>query len=246
MSLYYDHAGIQIYHGDCREILPNIEGACCAIFDPPYGVGIGYGESYDDSAESYWQWFPECLTLIRNFCSPVVFTHKVSSLGKLSGQDWTAVWNKPMSFGARVGNSPVLPHWEPILLYDIFGLGVSGDMVPDVISCNPERANSGSKNASLLGREKWQESGFAYHPTPKPEELFRKLIQGFGREKTVLDPFMGSGTTLVAAKNLGRKAIGIEIEEKYCEIAAKRLEQEVLNFERDVCVQSPIQEDLIK
>ena len=68
------------------------------------------------------------------------------------------------------------------------------------------------------------------HPTEKPIRLFLWCIELAERAATVLDPFMGSGTTLVAAKQLGRKAIGIEIEEKYCEIAVKRLAQEVLDL----------------
>ena len=67
------------------------------------------------------------------------------------------------------------------------------------------------------------------HPTPKPENLMLKVCQIFG-DGVILDPFMGSGTTLVAAKRLGRKAIGIELEEKYCEIAAKRLAQGALDL----------------
>ena len=67
------------------------------------------------------------------------------------------------------------------------------------------------------------------HPTPKPDALMRWLVtHGSGLNSLILDPFMGSGTTLRAAKDLGRRAIGIEIEEKYCEIAAKRMSQGVL------------------
>lgn len=71
---------------------------------------------------------------------------------------------------------------------------------------------------------------FTDHPTQKPIRLLRKILL-LTDEQVVLDPFMGSGTTLRAAKDLGRKAIGIEIEERYCEIAANRLRQEVLQFE---------------
>jgi site-specific DNA-methyltransferase (adenine-specific) len=67
------------------------------------------------------------------------------------------------------------------------------------------------------------------HPCPKPLKAWRRLLNNISQpEQTVLDPFMGSGTTLRTAKDLGRKAIGIEIEERYCEIAAKRLAQDVL------------------
>ena len=69
------------------------------------------------------------------------------------------------------------------------------------------------------------------HPSPKPLVFMKWLINRLSEKKQIiLDPFMGSGTTLVAAKELGRKAIGIEIEERYCEIAAKRLSQQVFDF----------------
>lgn len=66
------------------------------------------------------------------------------------------------------------------------------------------------------------------HPTEKPPQLMRWCIELAGDANTVLDAFMGAGATLIAAKSLGRRAIGIEIEERYCEIAAKRLSQGVL------------------
>lgn len=73
--------------------------------------------------------------------------------------------------------------------------------------------------------------GARLHPTEKPIELMRRIILDYGPAQRILDPFMGSGTTLRAAKDLERCAIGIEIEERYCEVAAKRLEQEVLPLE---------------
>ena len=76
------------------------------------------------------------------------------------------------------------------------------------------------------------DGGKRVHPTQKPLAVFRQIILWYSDEGcTVLDPFMGSGTTLRAAKDLGRKAIGIEIEERYCEIAAQRMSQSVLAFD---------------
>ena len=73
-------------------------------------------------------------------------------------------------------------------------------------------------------------AGPVQHPTQKPVGLMRWCVGRLGGDAKILDPFMGSGTTLRAAKDLGRQAIGIELDERYCEIAAKRLEQEVLDF----------------
>jgi hypothetical protein len=78
--------------------------------------------------------------------------------------------------------------------------------------------------------KKWCVGYDKYHPTQKPEALMVWCLEQFPDSYTILDPFMGSGTTLVAAKQLGRKAIGIEICEAYCEIAVKRLSQECLDL----------------
>ncbi len=77
----------------------------------------------------------------------------------------------------------------------------------------------------------WEREPCVYHPSQKPLQVISRLISTFTAEgDLVLDPFMGSGTTLVAARNLGRRAIGIEIEERYCEVAVLRLAQQVLDF----------------
>jgi len=83
---------------------------------------------------------------------------------------------------------------------------------------------AGFQRETEVGKPHW-------HPTQKPIALMAWCLIFFPKADTILDPFMGSGTTLVAAKQLGRKAIGIEIEEKYCEIAAKRLQQDVFQWE---------------
>jgi site-specific DNA-methyltransferase (adenine-specific) len=110
-------------------------------------------------------------------------------------------------------------------MFGIHSAGTVSKYLPDVITCNPEKAGGNSE----IGRAKWKSERQAPHPCPKPLDLFLRLIEAFGQfcDNPLVDPFMGSGTTLRAAKDLGRKAIGIEIEERYCEIAARRMAQEV-------------------
>ena len=120
-----------------------------------------------------------------------------------------AIWAKRYGASALIAY-PIYPHWEGIALYSLSGdyAGNKGHR-SDVFTFAPARAAG---------------SG---HPTPKPLDLMKETLR-MDAGGVILDPFMGSGTTVLAAKAIRRTAIGIEIEEKYCEIAAKRLSQEVL------------------
>jgi site-specific DNA-methyltransferase (adenine-specific) len=230
-KIYYQDDSAVIYCADNREILPLFPDKAfdLVLTDPPYGVGIKYDELYDDKRDGYWEWFLPVVKSMVQLGKIAIFTHRNESLRHIIDSDWVGVWNKPGSFGARIGNSAILPHWEPIFFYGIHTAGVKGEYCPDVLTYNPEKAGGNS----TIGREKWQESdNFKFHPCPKPIELFARLVRVFSTEADlILDPFLGSGTTAVAAKILGRKCIGIEISEKYCEIAAKRLSQSVMQLE---------------
>lgn len=211
-----------LHHGDCLEILPTLPRCDCIVTDPPYGVGIAYGESYDDSRKGYWEWFVPAIAKIKDGCEVLVFTHRVTALQFLRDWDWVGVWNKPGAFGARLGNSCVLPHWEPIFMYGIHGAGPKSNYAADVFTFNPEPAKAGIKG---IGREKWEKSELTSHPCPKPVSLMARLITAFGQNaEYITDPFMGSGTTGVACMQLERKFIGIEIERRYFDIACERIE----------------------
>lgn len=211
-----------LYLGDCLEILPTLGKVDAVVTDPPYGVGVKYGNAYNDRRPDYWDWLRERIAAARAIAPLVVFTHRVAALRELNDWDWTAVWNKPGAFGARVGNSCVLPHWEPIFLYGIHKTGVQTNYASDVITCNPEPAKAGIQG---IGREKW-DGEFMSHPCPKPISLYRQFLTTYAQNAVVVcDPFMGSGTTGIACAKLGRKFIGIEIEPKYFDIACKRIEE---------------------
>lgn len=223
MKPYYEEKGITIYHGDCREILPSLPKVDLVLTDPPYGVGIPYGV-YDDDPKTYWEWFMPWVEWVTKLIPTVVFTHKDTK--HIKTHDWMGAWVKSGSGAVRVGNSCVIPTWEPIYMFGIHSYGTLSRGFPDTFQI---RQNVGEAKVKGVGREKWSGVNFNWHPCPKPADLFLRLIECFGQGKeNICDPFMGSGTTLRAAKDLGRKAIGIEIEEKYCEIAVKRLAQEVL------------------
>jgi site-specific DNA-methyltransferase (adenine-specific) len=211
-----------LYLGDCLSILPALPKVDTVITDPPYGVGINYGENYDDKRKDYWDWMRAVVACVRGVCPRLVFTHRVTALRELRDWDWVGVWNKPGAFGSRLGNSCVLPHWEPIFMYGIHSQGVNSEYTADVFTVNPEPAKAGIKG---IGREKWDGS-FQSHPCPKPSTLYDQLVKAFAQNAdVVVDPFMGSGTTCVSAMNLGKQFVGIEIEPKWFEQACYRLDQ---------------------
>lgn len=215
MNPYYKQDGITIYHGDCREVLPLL-GAGVIVTDPPYGLNFPY-LTYHDSIENLNDLIDAIsFRLGRAFilCGP-------TQIHLYPKPTWIAsiTWNTTGSFGKYGYNQ-----WTPVLCYgeDIPGFGsVNGTMKGDVL-----RISGGSG----VG---FQRSAVeSEHTCPKPLNLMRKLIQRFLLSSdVVIDPFAGSGTTLLAAKLLGHQAIGIEIEEQYCEIAARRLSQGVLALE---------------
>jgi DNA modification methylase len=208
MKPYYDHGGITIFHGDCREVLPTLAPVDLVLTDPPYGI------SYDGGA-----------------------TQRGSqSLGSIHGDgeffdpSHLLAFSDVFLWGAN-NYAQLLPRagqfyaWDKVLKN---GLGVR------IAECEFAWHLRGTK--PRIFRHLWSgayrasESGQrSQHPTQKPVELMAWCL-GLMREGSIVDPYCGSGSTLVAAKNLGRRAIGIEIEELYCEIAANRLSQEVLGL----------------
>jgi len=200
--LYYDQDGITIYHGDCRDILPTLGSVDLVLTDPPYGVGKA---AWDDSFPDFW----------------------IEAVFKLAPRVLCMPGNKSlMKAGAAFGTR----YKDCIALYAVNGMTRSvisfGNFFP-VIAAGDWKWEARPNVIKFTV----ETSEHIDHPSPKPAAAIRRLIKLYSKpEWTILDPFMGSGTTLRAAKDLGRKAIGIEIEERYCEIAAHRLSQNVFDF----------------
>lgn len=218
---YYEHDGITIYHGDCRDVLDELH-ADVTITDPPYGARTHGGARTGDIGDRVLIDFAPV--------DAVTFTKDCERLVALTNR-WvvlTCEWR-------------FVHLLEPIGLVR-FGVWIKPNGAPQFTG---DRPATGWEAVAILHREgqkKWNGGGrhavwnvpkvSSEHPTGKPMRLIHQFVQLFSDEgETILDPFMGSGTTLRAAKDLRRKAIGIEIEEKYCEISAKRLEQEVFDWE---------------
>lgn len=214
MKPYYSHGGIELYLGDCREVLPQLPISVVVVSDPPYGIShaSGHGASWQnttiandgDTACRDWvvQWGngqPMALFGSWKMERPV-------------GTRAVLIWDKGPAFGMGDLSFPWKPSWEEIY---ILGDGWSG------------HRDEGVLRGDLV--VSWESRGRT-HPNEKPVTLMGRLIKKAPPHLTVLDPFVGSGSTLLAAKNYHRNAIGIEIEERYCEIAALRLSQEVMDF----------------
>ena len=219
--LYYSEPGIEIYHGDCREILPQLPKVDLVLTDPPYGLNFNY-LSYIDTKENLNELINTVFPMLR--AKRICISSGITNYHEWPKADWIccANWDTTGSYGKCGVNS-----WFPILFYgeDLKGFGsVNGQIKGDRFNV------TGGGDVGFM-----RSNDENLHTCPKPFKLWKRIANRFSNEgETILDPFMGSGTTLRAAKDLGRKAIGIEIEEKYCEIAAKRLQQEVFDFKNTI------------
>jgi DNA modification methylase len=220
--LFYEEPGITLYCGDCRDVLPLISGV--VVTDPPYNVGYHY-LSYDDNLSA-----AEYAELIRMACRPPsVVIHYPEDICAIS----MALGLAPQKVVAWCYKSNLPRQHRSIAWW-----GIAPDFSRDGQQYkNPDDSRIAKRiEAGRQARlyDWWEEqqvknvdSEKTEHPCQIPEAVMSRVLR-ITDAATVIDPFSGSGTTLVAAKNLGRRAIGIEIEPSYCEIAVKRLRQEVL------------------
>ncbi len=245
MKPYYQNAGIAIYHGDCRELLLGLPVVDVVVTDPPYG------ETSLDWDKRVRGWMDACEKVTRNiwcFGSMRLFI-EMARTGESSRWEHAQeiVWEKHNGSGfqndrfKRVHELAVQFYrgaWMDIYKAPVFTADATartvrhkskpphhlGKIVPA-----PYESHDGGPR--LMRSVIYARSchGTAEHPTQKPTEIILPLLK-YSAESSVCDPFMGSGSTLVAARLLGLRAAGIEIEERYCEIAANRLQQAVLSL----------------
>ena len=243
MVPYYDHAGITIYHGDSLDIIPQLGGIGALLTDPPYSSGGAFrgdrmqktlakyissdssgqatiGEFSGDNRDqrSFLVWCSLWLCAARHASTPgaaaLVFTDwrqlpTMTDAMQAGGWVWRnlATWWKP---GIRMQRGLFSSSAEYVV-FGTNGTTIDHDGAPqNVYKCGPVK--TADKD----------------HIAEKPPQVIHWMMGAIPGTATILDPFMGSGTTLRAAKDLGRKAIGIDIEERYCEMAAKRMAQETL------------------
>jgi len=241
MKPYYQDSAVTIYHGDSFDVIPALESVDAVITDPPYSSGGSFrGDRMASTSSKYVQsgtaiyrpefagdnrdqrsflaWCSLWLNCARNAATPgacvacfIDWRQLPIMTDAIQCGGWTwrgvAVWSKKYGRPNPSGFSSACE----FLVWGTNGAGLSRDDYP----CGIVEAASPSGEAKE-------------HIAQKPESVMNWAVRLSQPNAVVLDPFMGSGTTLVAAKAMGRKAIGIEVDEQYCEIAARRLSQEVL------------------
>lgn len=219
---YYQDDYVTLYHGDCVEVAPTIGQADLIVTDPPYGVDFqsGWGShskiANDDGTSDVRQMILTAVRQLKRSRHAYIF-----GAWDFVGSNLTAqtelIWDKGI-----IGMGDLTSPW-----------GKSHETITFAIhqtsKANRERG-SGSLSArmrqgTILRVDRTNGGSAKRHPTEKPVPLLRQLVESsssFG--ETVFDPFVGVGSTLVAATLEGRKSIGIELDERYCEIAARRIQ----------------------
>lgn len=220
---YYQDDLVTIYHGDNAEIVPQLEFGCI-VTDPPYGINVDTDYTKRGGRNGAIR--------VRN-----------NSFPRIHGDDrpfdptWLLELDVPtIMFGANhyADRRPASTAW--IVWDKLAGLTTDRRDVGFCDQADVELAWSNLKGPARIIPHRWmgimkhgrEAQHRRVHPTQKPVEMMAKVCGMMPEGLTILDPYMGSGSTLRAAKDLGRPSIGIEIEEQYCEAAAERCRQDVL------------------
>lgn len=255
MSLYYQDDYVTLFHGDCLEILPRIEAKSVdlVLTDLPYGMTDCAWDT-ELPLDALWAEWKRQLTptgAVALTASQPFTSTLVSSNPKAFKTEWIWEKNAGSNFGT-LKRQPMKEH-ESVLLF-AWGKYIYNPQMQERAASGLSRVQSGVVNYStkadvyskggLTGQASSHRPDLRYprsiqkfnrerglHPTQKPVDLMRYIIRTYTNEgATVLDNCAGSGSTLVAAQFERRKAIGIELEEKYCEVIAKRLQQGALDL----------------
>ena len=216
---FYTDGKRYIFHGDCRDLLPKMRQVGAVVTDPPYGINTksdGSGKlnpwaDYCNAAMFYQWWIGECRrAIVANGCLWTclnwrsIVTFQKAACDVAWPIESMLVWDK--CWIGPGGPKGLRPSYELVALFPGIEFSIADRGLPDV------------------QRFKWS-SKKPHHPAEKPVQLMKWLIETVPNDGAILDPFMGSGTTLRAAKDLDRAAIGIEVDERHCETAAERLRQ---------------------
>ena len=212
MKPYYADESVTLWHGDCREITAWLE-ADVLVTDPPYGMALrsGWNGALGDLAIAGDGDLAVRDAAVRAWGDRPFLVFGRWSLPAPVDSKAMLIWDKGEHTGMGDLSLPWKPDYEVIFVRGKGFTGKRGSSILRHLAPSP---------AASQGRR---------HPTEKPVAVMASLLSK-SPPGVIADPFAGAGATLVAAKQLGRKAIGVELEERYCEVIAKRLSQGVLDF----------------
>lgn len=224
---YYDSDGITIFHGDCREILPELERAALVLSDPPWGIGVRTDSGRFQSQDGGWWSCKDRSTQTFQEGAPVIGDDEPFDPAQLLTAGKRHILWGGHCFADKLPPSPGWLVWDK-------RHGIEDCEWPQ---SEGELAWTNVCKGVRFFRHRWMglvrqtEQGQHLHPTQKPVALMAWCIEKWSKPgDLILDPYLGSGPTTAAARELGRRCIGIELSEEYCAIAAKRLAQGVLDF----------------
>lgn len=264
MKPYYQDKWVTIYHGDCREILPQLpdKSVDLVLTSPPFNVGMDYELDIWGSVSDYHNWLTDCLAACQLIMASGAWIIVEIGDGFVSPEHPHALPKQKEQWCMGTG-AKIVTNWMNSGLYykgevvwdrgrwinNAAGRLTCANGSPAILVQHSKvlfarqpggRVGVGSFNKSLNElKATWCHSVWSHvkpqynphHSAPMPLEMAMGIIMMWScNGHAVLDPFLGSGTTAFAAKKLGRKCIGIEIEEKYCEIAAQRCSQMVMKL----------------